>query len=82
MSRWQLQDAKQQFSRLVDRARNNGAQIVTRNGKEVAVVIGIEEYRRLRADRGAFKRFLLDEPLFEDLPIERSSELPREIELT
>jgi prevent-host-death family protein len=81
MSRWQLQDAKQQFSRVVDQARSDGAQVVTRNGKEVAVVLGIDEYRRLRADGGAFKRFLLEGPRVEDLPIERSPELAREIEL-
>ena len=82
MSRWQLQEAKQQFSRLVDRARSDGAQIVTRNGKEVAVVIGIDEYRKLTDDGGAFKRFLLEGPWVDDLPLERSPELPREIDLT
>ena len=83
MSRWQLQEAKQQFSRLVDRARSDGAQIVTRNGKEVAVVLAIEEYRRLSDKDGeAFKRFLLEGPWVDDLPIERSPELPREIDLT
>jgi prevent-host-death family protein len=70
---WQLQDAKQQFSRLVERARSEGPQVVTRNGKEVAVVLGIEDYRRLRSDGGAFKRFLIDGPAFDTLGIERSS---------
>jgi hypothetical protein len=46
---------------------------VTRNGKEVAVVLGIEDYRRLRSDGGAFKRFLIDGPAFDTLGIERSS---------
>ena len=45
---WQLQDAKQQFSRVVDAARATGPQIVTRHGREVAVLLSIEEYRRLR----------------------------------
>jgi prevent-host-death family protein len=80
MSRWQLQEAKQQFSRVVDQARSDGAQIVTRNGKEVAVILGIEEYRKLSDDGGAFKRFLLEGPKFDGLEIERSTELPRIIE--
>jgi prevent-host-death family protein len=52
---WQLQDAKQQFSRLVERARTDGPQVVTRNGKEVAVVLGVEDYRRL--GDAAIKRY-------------------------
>jgi prevent-host-death family protein len=82
MSRWQLQEAKQQFSRLVDRARSDGVQIVTRNGKEVAVVLGIDEYRKLSRSGKDFKRFLLEGPLVDELPIVRSKELAREIDLT
>ncbi len=81
MGRWQLQDAKQQFSRLVNQARSDGAQIVTRNGKEVVAVVGIEEYRKLRGkDDDAFKRFLLEGPRFDGLAIERSTEVARVIE--
>jgi len=80
MAQWQLQEAKQQFSRVVNQALSDGAQIVTRNGKEVAAVIGIEEYRKLTDDGGSFKRFLLDGPYVDELPIERSTELPREID--
>ena len=81
MSRWQLQDAKQQFSRLVDRARSDGPQVVTRNGKEVAVVLGFDDYRRLRSDGGAFKRFLSEGPDFDALEIERAREAARTVEL-
>jgi prevent-host-death family protein len=80
VSRWQLQEAKQQFSRVVDRARSDGAQIVTRHGKDVAVVVSIEEYRRLTDDGEAFKRFLLEGPKFDGLEIERSTEPARIIE--
>jgi len=44
---WQLQEAKQRFSRVVDEACESGPQIVTRHGREVVVVLSIEEYRRL-----------------------------------
>ena len=81
MQRWQLQEAKQQFSRLVERARTNGPQLVTRNGKEVAVVLDVDEYRRLTSHGGDFKKFLFEgPPFFDDLEIVRSNELPREIE--
>jgi prevent-host-death family protein len=81
MGRWQLQLAKQQFSRLVDLARSEGPQVVTRHGKEVAVVLDIGEYRRMTSDGGAFKRFLAEAPDFEVLEIERASESARAIEL-
>jgi prevent-host-death family protein len=78
---WQLQEAKQQFSRLVERARSDGPQVVTRNGKEVAVVLGVEDYRRLRSDGGAFKRFLSEAPDFDALEIERASDAAPTVEL-
>ncbi|WPD23189.1 MAG: type II toxin-antitoxin system prevent-host-death family antitoxin [Candidatus Electrothrix scaldis] len=31
---WQLQDAKNRFSRLVEQAQHNGPQIVTKHGRE------------------------------------------------
>jgi len=81
MARWQLQQAKQQFSRLVDLARSDGPQVVTRNGKEVAVVLGVDDYRRLRADTGAFKRFLTGGPDFDVLEIERPNDPARAVDL-
>lgn len=78
---WQLQKAKQHLSEVLDRAIEEGPQVVTRHGKEVAVIVGIEEYRRLAALKPDFKRFLLEAPPLAELTIERSSDLPREVEL-
>jgi prevent-host-death family protein len=79
--RWQLQDAKQRFSELVRHARREGPQVVTRHGEEVAVVVSIEEYRRLTSDKPAFKEFLLAAPDLGALELERSSERARTVEL-
>src|SRR5262249_12977347 len=81
MARWQLQEAKQQFSKLVEQARQNGPQTVTRHGREVVVVLDVAEYERLRDGGRDFKRFLLEGPRFDDLPLGRSRELPRKVEL-
>jgi prevent-host-death family protein len=78
---WQLQTAKQKFSELVDQAVREGPQIVTRRGREVAVVLSIDEYRRLREGEPDFKRFLLEGPRFDDLEIERSRDTGRQIDL-
>jgi prevent-host-death family protein len=45
---WQLQTAKQHFSELVERARTEGPQVVTKHGRDAVVVVSAEEYTRLR----------------------------------
>ncbi len=44
---WQIQDAKQRFSEMIRAVASEGPQVITRHGEDVAVVVGIEEYRRL-----------------------------------
>jgi prevent-host-death family protein len=63
---WQLQHAKARFSELVQRARTEGAQIVTVRGNEAAVVLSIEEYRRLKTTRPSIKDVLLNGPRLDD----------------
>ncbi len=66
---WQVQDAKARFSELLEVALKKGPQIVTRRGVEAAVLVPIEEWRRLqRSARPSLKALLLGEgPRFEDL---------------
>ena len=45
---WRLQDAKAQFSAVVDAALAGEAQLVTRRGKRAVVVLDAGEYERLR----------------------------------
>ena len=45
ISSWQLQEAKNKLSKLVDEAMTSGPQIITRRGVEVAIVLSVEEYR-------------------------------------
>ena len=52
---WQVQDAKTRLSEVIERARSEGPQSITRHGKERAVVLSIEEYRLLVAQRPDFK---------------------------
>ena len=44
---WQLQEAKAKLSEVVNCAQNEGPQVITRHGREAAVVMSIEEYARL-----------------------------------
>ena len=81
--RWQVQEAKQRFSEVLRAAEAGEPQIVTKHGEEVAVVIDIAEYRRLRGEPVSFMQYLRAEPSAdEDFVIERRPDLPREIDLT
>jgi len=70
--RWQLQEAKQRFSEVVRSAMSDGPQFVTKHGDEVAVVLDIREYRRLKGGTQDFKAFLRSAPDFDELELERS----------
>lgn len=50
-SSWRLNEAKARFSELVRRAQSEGPQHVTVHGREEVVVIGADEFRRLKGER-------------------------------
>ncbi|MFD1543098.1 type II toxin-antitoxin system Phd/YefM family antitoxin [Nonomuraea guangzhouensis] len=70
-TRWQLGEAKQRFSEVIRRAHDEGPQIVTRYGQDVAVILGIEKYRRLKGEQPDFKEFLLSGPDLSALDLTR-----------
>jgi prevent-host-death family protein len=69
MNSWQLQEAKARFSEFLDAALKEGPQVVTRRGVEAAVLVPMEEWRRLqRESRPNVKELLLgDGPRFEGI---------------
>jgi antitoxin Phd len=69
LAAWQVQDAKARFSELLDIMFKKGPQVVTRRGVEAAVLVPIEEWRRLQTStRPGLKALLLGAgPRFEDL---------------
>jgi prevent-host-death family protein len=80
--RWQVQEAKQRFSEVIRAAQAGEAQIVTRHGDEVAVVIDIAEYRRLKGESISFMDYLRVEPVADvEFEIERRHDSAREIDL-
>jgi antitoxin Phd len=65
---WQLQDAKSRFSEFLNAALKKGPQVVTRRGVETAVLVPIEEWRRMQqATRPSIKELLLSGPRFDDI---------------
>jgi antitoxin Phd len=79
---WQLQDAKNRFSEVVDKALAEGPQVVTRRGQEVVVVIAKDEFVRLRKSRPSLAEFFRKSPLVGvDLNLEHDRSLPRDLRL-
>lgn len=57
MATWQLQEAKAKLSEVLDSAESSGPQVITRRGVEAAVVVPIEQWRKMQKKR---KRTLLE----------------------
>lgn len=86
MAIWKLEDAKNQFSRLVQAARLRGPQFVTRHGREEVVVLSVEQYRALARRRHGLVEFMRRSPLASaladgELVLTRSRDQVRDIEL-
>lgn len=80
--RWQLQEAKNQLSRVVQLARQRGPQVITRHGKPEAVVMSVETWNKLAERRGSLGEFLRQSPLSgSGLDITRSRDAGRDVPL-
>lgn len=80
---WQLQEAKNRFSEVVDEALAHGPQTVTRHGREVVVIMSIEEYQRLKHRPKSLLEVLrqIPEEYRVELDISRTPDYGRDIEL-
>ena len=60
MHTWSVQDAKARFSELLDTCMVEGIQVITKRGTEAAVLVPVDEWRRLTAAaRPSLKQLLL-----------------------
>ena len=76
---WQLQEAKNKFSRVIENAVNDGPQIITKRGVEVAIIISYAEYQQMIASRGKLSAFFQDSPLVDvELDLTRDKSETRE----
>jgi len=62
MTRWQLQEAKAKFSELIRRCANE-PQIVCKRGKDQAVVLSFDAYRRLLGKKAHLVDFMSRSPM-------------------
>lgn len=82
---WQLQTAKAQFSEVIRRACTTGPQVVTKQGKEEAVIVGIEDFKKLIQQAKQPKslvQFFAQSPLAEfAIDLERKPDYGRKVDL-
>ena len=74
---WQVQEAKNRFSELIEQALTQGPQVITRHGRAVARVVSASHALDATPAAGiadGFAQYLLNAPRFDglELPIRRS----------
>lgn len=77
---WNLADAKNRLSEVVNLALSQGPQTITRR-KDAVVVISAAEYEELVGKRQSFKDFLMNGPSLEGLDLGRDQSPMRDVEL-
>jgi antitoxin Phd len=83
MTTWQIQEAKNKLSELIDRAMAEGPQVITRHGVEVVVVMPFKGYKKLTERKQRLGDFLMSSPLHKSgIVIERDRQTKlRDIDL-
>jgi antitoxin Phd len=81
MDKWQLHEAKNKLSHLIDVAMEGKPQFITKRGEEAVVVISMEEYKKITKPKLGLNKFLLKGVKFDDLEIARVAGKIREEDL-
>ncbi len=82
MDDWTVAEAKARFSELIERARTDGPQLITRRGREAVVVVSAEEWERKTYRHGNLAEFFAASPLSgSGLAVERDKGAPRKLDL-
>ena len=69
---WQIQEAKNKFSEVVDEAIKRGPQIITKRGVEAVIVLSYDEYRAVMLSKKKLSDFFRESPLAKvDLDLKR-----------
>lgn len=60
---WQIQEAKNKLSEVVDKAIKHGPQIITKRGVEAVIVLSYAEYRKAMLNQKKLSDFFRESPL-------------------
>ncbi|MFN0132764.1 MAG: type II toxin-antitoxin system Phd/YefM family antitoxin [Phycisphaerales bacterium] len=72
---WNLADAKNRLSEVLDRARRDGPQTIKRRG-DTFVLMPTDQYERLTGQKPSFTDWLLKGPRIDDLELPRRDASP------
>ncbi|MDA8347055.1 MAG: type II toxin-antitoxin system Phd/YefM family antitoxin [Thermaerobacter sp.] len=76
---WTVAEAKAKLSQVIESARSDGPQTITKNGRTTAVVVSVEEWERKAHRVGNLAEFFAASPLRESgVFIERHREPSRD----
>ena len=79
---WTVAEAKAKFSQVIDRARTEGPQTITRNRKTAVVVVSSEEWEKKSKRIGNLAEFFAASPLrASGLKFKRIKDRPRRVDL-
>jgi prevent-host-death family protein len=79
---WSVAEAKARFSELIERAKEDGPQTVTRHGRAAAIIVAPDDWERRTKRAGTLVDFLSASPLRESgLRVERRRDRPRKVRL-
>lgn len=77
---WQLADAKNRFSELVNQALLVGPQRIRRR-KDVVVIISAADYERLAGKRSTLKQYLMEGESLDGVDLTRDRSAARDVAL-
>ena len=60
---WTVAEAKAKFSELIEKAKSEGPQEITKHGRTTAVVVAAEQWRQRAERKGSLADFLMSSPL-------------------
>ena len=60
---WTVAEAKAKFSELIDRAKSEGPQKITKHGRTTVVIVSVDQWERKSERKGNLAEFLAASPL-------------------
>jgi prevent-host-death family protein len=79
---WTVAEAKAKFSEVIEKARLDGPQTITRNGRTAVVVVAAEEWERKTKRTGNLAEFFAASPLRGSaMRTKRVKDRPRKVDL-
>ncbi|MEW5940556.1 MAG: type II toxin-antitoxin system Phd/YefM family antitoxin [Chloroflexota bacterium] len=79
ITNWQLQDAKNKLSEVIERALKQGPQLITRRGEKAVVVLSYKEFAQMKKSQAKLSEFFRASPLAKvDLDLRRDKSPWRE----